>query len=69
MSEQDRREYFRRYYQENREAILAKRHAYYQANKARIGQRRAAAQRRYWHRIGFLKRLNRLVNRSIARFQ
>lgn len=64
----DRSDYDRRRYQENRETILAKRYAHYHANKDAISARRASYQRRYWHRVGFLKRLNREVTAQLERF-
>ena len=64
----DRSEYFRRYYQDHREEILAKKRAHYHANKERISLGRAAYQRSYWHRVGFLKRLNRIVDHALERF-
>jgi hypothetical protein len=64
----DRREYWRRYYRENRERITAQRRAFYAENQAVISERRAAYQRRYWRRVGFLRRLNREVARRLKRF-
>lgn len=64
----DRREYYRRYYQEHREEILVKRAAHYRANRERIAIKRAPQHRRYWHRVGFLKRLNRIVTQQLARY-
>ena len=64
----DRSEYFRRYYQDHREEILVKRRAHYHEHKAAIRARRASYQRSYWHRTGFLKRLNRIVTRQLERF-
>lgn len=64
----DRSEYFRRYHLANREARLARMRAHYEANREAIAIKRAAYQRRYWHRVGYLKRLNRDVTTQLERF-
>jgi hypothetical protein len=64
----DRTDYNRRYYLENRERIRAQQARYYASNRARITERRAPGQRIRWHRVGYLRRLDRIVDNLIARF-
>lgn len=58
----------RLYYLKNREAVTARQRARYADNKPAITAARAVYQRRYWHRVGYLKRLNRIVDKQLERF-